>query len=371
MAAVFAADVSTPTAAPEAPVGGLPSGIVAARRRLDASTAAGARGKLPFLLGGAALVLAVVGIFAVAANSGPAPVARPRSLLDEAQAAVAAPAQSIEAVQAEPQVPAAGAQAVEAAPVEAVAASPEEAPSVAPASVAPKPPAAAGPRNRTPNPDERQIDTLLAAEYGRPSAPGAAAKPAAPAGPAWLKRGQQVGQAAKPQSTARGIPLGAEIMARLSKPLDSRTVGDGPVVARLPKAFAVRGAVALPTGTMVYGTASAGGAGRFTVHFTHLRLPDNTELPFDGLAMDRGDNKPGLAASRRISVADNSPGLGEKLAKGAAGTLLGKVSGNEVADVARGAGETVLGHGADATSKGEALLLDEGANFTIFVSAAF
>jgi hypothetical protein len=124
---------------------------------------------------------------------------------------------------------------------------------------------------------------------------------------------------------------------------------------------------------MVYGSAAATGAGRFDVRFTRLKLADGTEVPFHGIAYDGDDKKPGVRATSRIQGGSTSePGLGEALARGTANALLGKVPGGDVADVAKGAGQTVINHDANTRSGAtEALLLDAPADFTIFVTDAF
>ena len=192
--------------------------------------------------------------------------------------------------------------------------------------------------------------------------------------PSWVQGADDAEDAAAPEKTALGIPTGTEITVRLTKPLDSRTVGAGPAVARLMRPLVVRGAVSLPSGTMVYGAASSMGTGRFELRLTRLRLPDGREVEFQGIAYDLEDKKPGLRASSRIQGGGpKEAGIGEKLVKGTANTLLGKVSGGDVADVAQGAGQTVLGHDSrgQATGSGEALLLDAPVDFTVFVAGAF
>ena len=169
-----------------------------------------------------------------------------------------------------------------------------------------------------------------------------------------------------------GIPTGAHIPVRLLTTLDSRTVGNGPVEAKLSRPFLVRGEVALPAGTLVFGQASATD-GRFTVRFTKLRLPDDRELDFTGLGMDREDGRPGLAASRRIAADPaQGEGIGTAIAKNTAGVLLNTVSGGVAQDVARGAGQTALNH-QDATpaGRGDTQLLDPGVLFDVWVERAF
>jgi hypothetical protein len=155
--------------------------------------------------------------------------------------------------------------------------------------------------------------------------------------------------------------------------LDSRTVGNGPVEVRLPRPFIIRGDVALPAGTLMYGQASATD-GRFTIRFVKLRLPDDRELDFAGLAMDRDDGRPGLAASRRVaaSAPPQGDGLGKSIAKSTAGVLLGTVTGGLAQDVARGAGQTAISHQESvAPGGGDTQLLDPGVLFDVWVERAF
>jgi hypothetical protein len=169
-----------------------------------------------------------------------------------------------------------------------------------------------------------------------------------------------------------GIPTGAHIPVRLLTTLDSRTVGNGPVEVKLPRPFMVRGDVVLPAGTLMYGQASAVG-GRFTIRFAKLRLPDDREIDFAGLAMDRDDGRPGLAATRRIAAAPmRGDGLGTKVAKNTAGVLLSTVTGGVAQEVARGAGQTALSHqDSVAPGGGDAQLLDPGVLFDVWVERAF
>jgi len=124
---------------------------------------------------------------------------------------------------------------------------------------------------------------------------------------------------------------------------------------------------------MLYGQAGTSN-GRFTVHFFRMRLPDNTEVPFNALAVDIDDNKPGLAPSARIAAPPASKeSLASKVMKNTAGTVLGKLSGEDGTDIARGAGQTALSHSDLGSSYGgsEALLLDAGRDFEVLVREAF
>ncbi|WP_242392162.1 protein kinase domain-containing protein [Anaeromyxobacter oryzisoli] len=249
----------------------------------------------------------------------------------------------------------------------------------------PRPPvsAPAAPPTSAPSAaDARSIDRELVAHYGgRPTVPSTADHPAdggveagAAQEPAWMRRSQPLHAPARVARTNAplGIPTGAHIPVRLLTTLDSRTVGNGPVEAKLSRPFVVRGEVVLAAGTLLFGQASATD-GRFTIRFAKLRLPDDRELDFAGLAMDREDGKPGLAASRR-SAADpvQGEGLGTAIAKNTAGVLLNTVTGGVAQDVARGAGQTALNHqDATAAGRGDTQLLDPGVLFDVWVERAF
>lgn len=180
------------------------------------------------------------------------------------------------------------------------------------------------------------------------------------------------GEAAPKTPVARGVAFGSHIQARLLTNLDTRTIGNGPVEAVLQAPFVVRGKVILPTRTMVYGTAAESG-GRFTIRFTRMRLPDDTELDFEGIALARADGKPGLAASGRIGQEPKrGEGLGTRVAKGTGNLLLDTVAGGIGQDIVRSAGQTALNHeDAQPVSSDWALLLDAGVVFDVFVEKAF
>ena len=138
--------------------------------------------------------------------------------------------------------------------------------------------------------------------------------------------------------------------------------------------YIVRGQIVLPTRTMAYGRASQAG-GRFTIRFSRLRLPDDTEIAFDGIALAREDGKPGLAASGRVAQ-EPKPGsaIGSTIAKGTGNVLLDVISGSATPQgVARAAGQAALNRQEpQAASSGEVvLLLDSGVVFDIFVEKAF
>jgi hypothetical protein len=166
--------------------------------------------------------------------------------------------------------------------------------------------------------------------------------------------------------------FGAHIQARLLTNLDTRTIANGPVEALLHMPYVVRGRVVLPTRTMVYGTASESG-GRFTVRFTRMRLPDDTEIAFEGIALARDDGKPGLAASGRIGQEPKKEeGLSGRIAKGTGNILLDTITGGTGQRIVREAGEAALNHEEAQTTSGQwALLLDAGVVFDIFVERAF
>jgi hypothetical protein len=163
------------------------------------------------------------------------------------------------------------------------------------------------------------------------------------------------------------------VPARLLTTLDSRTVGSGPVEARLTRPFVVRGDVVLPAGTLVFGRAAAT-EGRFTVRFDRLQLPDDREVEFAGLAMDRDDGKPGLAVSRRIAGErrTTSSGLGTSVAKASAGTVLNTLTGGLAQDLVRDAGNIALQHrDAPEPAGGDTQILDPGLLFDVWIERPF
>jgi hypothetical protein len=160
--------------------------------------------------------------------------------------------------------------------------------------------------------------------------------------------------------------------AKLLTNLDSRTIGNGPIEAVLMLPVLVRGEVALPARTLVYGTATES-TGRFNLRFTRLRLPDDTEVEFEGLALARDDGKPGLAAARRIETEkEPQPSLGAEIAKGTGNILLDTIAGGVGHDVARNAGRAALNRRRAIEGATEwALLLDSGVAFDVWVERAF
>jgi hypothetical protein len=352
----------------------VPSAIREAKARLAASAPRRGPGRL--LIAGGVLVAGVIAAMVVAAiTSGP--VERQSTVVADVPArepAAVAPG-AAENTSAAPAVPAA-------------------------LGAAPSPPSAS---------DAAAIDEALAREFGRPrvlpdgrlemkpepkrpaprrepqresqaqtapNEPAPEPAAAAPRDPPWLHRSTRLASASAAAPSAgskpRGVPLGAHMKAKLLTNLDSRTIGSGPVEAMLVVPVLVRGEVALPARTLVYGTATES-SGRFNLRFTRLRLPDDTELEFEGLALARDDGKPGLAAARRIEgEAPRAPGLGTQIAKGTGNILLDTVTGGLGQNVARNAGQAALNHERPVEGGSTyALLLDSGVMFDVWVERAF
>ena len=334
----------------------LPSSIIRMGDRLAASRE-GSRSRIPiaaFAVGVLATALIVTAV--LKSNPTVDQATKPHSLIESSDA---------EGKRAER---VAVAPPLVARPVEPVVDSPAIAADPAPAK-----------RTQAPRPqssDAKSVDEIISREYSgkRPVLPsaGVAPTPEAPQ-PAFAIRAVG-GQTSSPLLGPKkwGVPIGSEITARLMKPLDTR-VAQGIVVARLSRPFALRGDLVFPTGTMIYGQASQS-SGRFDVKLARIKLPDGVEVPFAGIAYDTSDKKPGLNPSRRItSAAAQGPVIAEQVLGVGAKALLGKVGGNDAADVARAAGEKVLtGQPSNTTSNSqEALLLDAPSDFTIFVTEAF
>ncbi len=236
------------------------------------------------------------------------------------------------------------------------------------------------------NVDERAIDQEIAAKYGRPQVVATtAAKPdaAVPSAtttpeddtPAWLRPVGEPKSLADAGPKLYGVPTGVLVRARLQNNLDSRTVADGPATAKLVRPFVVDGKFIFPSGTLLFGQAAVSGA-RFTIHFNRLRLPDRTEVPFEGLAYSVTEHQPGLAASRSAQPTAQQSSTAGKVAKGAANTLLSAaaaaMTGNVATTVASEAGRTALGDQSDAPSSSQTtLMLDEGADLDVFIVKAF
>jgi hypothetical protein len=192
--------------------------------------------------------------------------------------------------------------------------------------------------------------------------------------PAWLKPVQAAPAQAAPVSKEVGVPTGAHMRARLLTNLDSRTVADGPAEAKLVRPFLVDGRAVLPSGTVLLGQAQTSGD-RFTIRFFRLRLPDRREVPFEGLAYDLTERKPGLPVSRRVGGSKSGDAMAAKLVKGAADTLLTAAAGSDLpSTLAVGASRTTLNEKTAqplAESSGAVLLLDANFDFDVFVSHAF
>ena len=192
-----------------------------------------------------------------------------------------------------------------------------------------------------------------------------------------LEFGQRLGGDSSNSTNSKGpiryhVQTGARIRVSLDLNLDSRTVSSGPAAVRLRRAYLSEGRVVFPAGTMAYGDARAT-AGRFTVRFTRLVLPNKTEVPFEGLAYDLQDRQPGLAPSRRIAGVQQQDGTGAKVGRSVANTMLTAVNGGLAQDAARNAAETALNSrdSEGSASGGDALLLDAGAEMDMLVTKPF
>ena len=208
---------------------------------------------------------------------------------------------------------------------------------------------------------------------GSPPPADVAPKPAAPEEEPLLR--SALADAAQDPKASRGVPMGTRIAARLVTNLDSRTIADGPVEAVLPTPSVRHGDVLLPARTILFGRATTSSSnGRFTVHFNRMRLPDDTELDFSGIAFDRADGKPGLAAARRIeAAAPQGESLAGRIAKGTGNALLATVSGGVVQDVARTAGEVAVNseRPSSGSSGNSVILLDGGGLIDVWVEKSF
>jgi serine/threonine protein kinase len=357
----------------------VPSAVAAAARRLGAARA---RRSLPVAVVVAGIVAAaLVAIIAVASLGRRDSVKKPEDLLARVQREEAITREPAVATPAEKQEPKAllpPAPVSDAKKSEAGVANLGEAETPTPSRPARRPPDAADiERERQAHFGSPTIRPDWALEKKVASAQPARAKTAAADDdqPAWLKPIQSNPPPAAPASKELGVSSGAHIKARLLTNLDSRTVGDGPVEAKLVRPFIMDGRAMFPSGTVVLGQAQASGS-RFTIRFYRLRLPDRREIAFEGLAYDLNERKPGLPASRRIEgTARQGAPLVAKIAKGAAETLLtAATTGDLASSVAAGAGRTALNERGEQASSGQAgavLLLDENVDFDIFVVHAF
>lgn len=329
------------------------------RLREDLASSRPGASKRPALVIGGLFAVVVILVATLAATSGgTSSTAAPKSLIDASEKPVSiAPVGESPPPLAvlDPSPPAVGNEA--AAQPEAIAVKPKK-----------------GGRS---NPDAKAVDDILKREYGgqRPVlGEGGAPLAPEPAMPAFAMRAAPSASKQGPAGPRRfGITMGSEIPVKLIRPLDSRTP-PCIVVAKLSRPFAPRGEILLPTGTLLYGTATPGN-GRFEAQLTRLKLPDGEESPFLALAYDASDKKPGLAPSRRVTapMGNQGAGIGEQVIKGTANTALSKVAGNDGADVVRGAGQTILnGNGSTSSASAqEALMLDAPADFTVFITEAF
>ena len=241
---------------PEAP---LPTGFRRAQQLLNASSPA--RNGQRWLVGGLAAAIVVLMLVVAVVSARPAQSNRTSSLLDSNEKPP---------TQGAPSMPVA-------APATLTVAQPQEFATADAGVLAPPVVIARASVAKGKSTDSAEIDALLRNEYGgkRPVVEGEA-KPSAPPGPkkpSWLKvTNAQQPAAEETGKRSFGVPMGTEISVRLQKPLDSRTVSSGPVVARLMRPLVVRGGVIFSSGTMVYGVANATGAGRFDARFTRLKL---------------------------------------------------------------------------------------------------
>jgi hypothetical protein len=322
------------------------------------------RGKAATGIGLAVVVLAGL---ALVRSKAPAPAAKPESLLRKVeraeQATTATPA-------SKPKDDETGSSGVPPLPPPVAAAHP------APATLrVPDSPRPATTQFVSPQRLEARHEVIPTARVSKTAS--RAPKPAVLEESSSLEFGQRVGADPSSSSASKGpvryhVETGARIRASLDLNLDSRTVSSGPAAVRLRRAYISEGRVVFPAGTMIYGDARTSGT-RFNVRFNRLVLPNKTEVPFEALAYDLQDRKPGLAPSRRIANAQQQDGTGTKVGRAVAGTMLGVVNGGLAQDAARTAGETAL-NSRDATegaTSGDALLLDAGAEMDVLVTKPF
>lgn len=225
--------------------------------------------------------------------------------------------------------------------------------------------------------DAKAIQAELERAYGsrRPTLP-AKATAAATGMPSWVKGVEVVD--AKPNTGEKklGGRYGDHLRLQLRSNLDSRLCGSGTVEAVLIRPYLVNNETVLPVRTLVYGQCAAQQQ-RFLVAFNRLRLPNGTEVHFDGVALDVADGKPGLLATRRLTGGSAAQeGVGTSVARGAASTVLGTATagGGLGATLASGAGQTALGAAAilpSSSGSEEAILLDEGGDIDVFVRQSF
>ncbi len=190
----------------------------------------------------------------------------------------------------------------------------------------------------------------------------------------WAQRAPGATVADASAASVRGVPVGTHLRAKLLTSLDSRTIGSGPVEAILATPTIVRDRVALPARTFAYGVASETN-GRFMVRFTRLRLPDDSELVFSGIALAKEDGKPGLAATSRIEGGKGkAEGTEARIAKGTGTLLIDALTvGGPGQAVAQAAGHAFLDQGPASSppSSQDLLLLESGVAFEIWVEKTF
>ncbi len=259
---------------------------------------------------------------------------------------------------------------------------PAPAPSLLPTAPSPSgsetssPPLAPAPSSAPSPSDAKAIQAELERAYGarRPTLPGKV-PPQSPGRPSWVKGVEVVD--AKPAVAGErkfGGRYGDHLRLELRSNLDSRLCGSGAVEAVLVRPYVVNGEVVLPNRTLAYGQCTAQG-GRFLVSFQRLRLPDGTEVHFDGVAMDVADGKPGLLANRRLGGASTGQDtVTGAVLRGAASTALASATadGSLGGQLANGAGQSALNAPAATTAAGEAaILLDAGAAIDVFVRQHF
>jgi hypothetical protein len=140
----------------------------------------------------------------------------------------------------------------------------------------------------------------------------------------------------------------------------------------LPRPALARGGVVLPEGTLAFGSAAESN-GRFTVRFTRLRLPDESEVGFEGIAMAREDGKPGLPATMKVeSTGERGGEAALQMAKQPAGLLLDRFPAGPVQSLARNAGDKAFEREPSSPAvSSRALLLDAGIVFDIWVEKSF
>lgn len=382
---------------PSAPAGAAPQGIPplpTALRKLQEQLAPQPTKKLGAVeLGMAGLLLVLLGLVAVQATLGSKP--KGEELVDKYAKAAPAPVPTPAAVAAPSLVPPpaparpdagepnrGGAPSVDQLSGHWTVPAPSQPVPVVPGAIPGAVPVPGSREARTA--EARQIDQMLADQYGRPRVPGPgepvggpamAAAPAKPAGPSPFAQVVVVGGAAAASGPrVLGIGTGERIHARLSINLDSRTVGSGPVEASTTAPVSVHGVTVLPARTRLYGRASTSGQ-RFNIAFSRLRLPDGTELELQALALDRRDAKPGLPASRSIAgTAPSGPNVVAEVAKGAASTAVAatQLGGGTAEVVAKQAAQGAIASGNTSATGGENVtLLDAPYEFDVFVEKPF